>query len=835
MTLIELVVDLLLDSSDYTEGMQEEIDKAEGYGSAFGDSFLSGAMIIVAGVTAILGTLAGIGVAAFDFSNDFQAANVRMQSELGLTAEEAETLGEVALNVFGNNFFDSIGEATDAISWIRQNIGDLNDQELQRVTEQSAAIADSFDEDFNKVASSAKSLVDAGLVDNFDQAFDMITAGFQSGLNRSEDFLDTVEEYAVQFGNGGSSIEKFFSVLETGLQGGVLGTDKAADMFKEFSLRIFEDSDNVNQALKDLGLADLPGQLESGAISAVEAFDQVVGAVSGAESEAEALRIGTALLGTQFEDLGTAALDGLTIASDTFNDVSGATDDLNVRYNTLGDVFEGLKRQALIALKPLGDSLLQLANFLMPLLLDAFERAKPFIEGVTVAFERMIVFIENGRSPVDTIIALITNLGYAFGLNDQQADLLYGTLQRLVTGFQETFDPIVEAITNFVSWKDVLIAAGIAVGAVLLPILASMAVSVLSIVAPIAAVIAAVALFRRGWESDFMGMRTFLTNVWNNHILPIFDNLKGFVLETLIPTVNELWQKWVNVWFPQIQSSLQTAWAFIQPILNQLWVWFTESLIPTIKHLWDQWVNVWLPDIQLALENSWIVIQTILEELHRWFNENIIPIVEYFYDKWVNEWLPKIQETLETVWSAIKPILDAFLAWFAEKIEPAITAAKDAFNGAITAIRDTLSDAWNNHIKPIFDAIRGFWDWITSANFSFNISIPDLPEWMIPGSPIPLHTRWKDFHEFLRSVDFEPKFIVPDSAMITGALSPDPNRYATNLSGLTALEGLGNSSHVDASNNRFIFPNVTNENAVKGSVAAIKSTRRKRANSWIDR
>lgn len=822
MSLVELVIDLLLDASDYTDSINDEVNKAEGYGKAFGDNFILGATALVTGLTAILGMLTGVGIAAFDFSNQFQTANVRMQSELGLTAEEAQDLGDVVLDVFGNNFFDSIEDATDAVTFVRQTVGDLANDELQSITEKSAAIADSFDEDFSKVASSAKSLVDNGLVDNFDEAFDMITKGFQSGLNRSEDFLDSIEEYSVQFGNGGGSAEEFFSVLQTGLQGGVLGTDKAADMFKEFSLRIFEGSDNVAASLAAMGLEDLPAHLESGAITTVQAFDMVVQGMGGVGSEADALAIGTALLGTQFEDLGTAALEGLTTTSTAFDNVAGAADSLNVRYETLGDVLEGVKRQALIALKPLGDALLEVANLILPLVLSAFDQMKPFIENAmntAVAFITNVVAAYNDSGLAGVLEYILST----FGLTSAQIQVVFEKVEQFKQGLIDIITPIIDVITNFVSWKDVLIAGGLAVGAVVIPILISIVTSLLSILAPIAAVIAAVALFRKGWETDFLGMKTFLLNVWNNFILPTFEKLKGFVLETLIPTIAHLWQQWTTVWFPQIVTSLQNAWLFIEPILTKLWTWFTENLIPTVLHLWEQWTTVWFPEIQTALQNAWVIIEEILSELDRWFNENIIPIVEYFYDKWTNEWLPAIQQKLEDIWLIIEPILTTFYEWFAILIEPAVTGARDAMNSAWQSIGDTLSNIWNNHIKPIFDAIRDFWNWLTSADFSFNISIPDLPEWMKPGSPIPLHTRWKDFHSFLKGVTFEPKFRVPEKA------------YDTVLSGIKALDGIQSSTQVDSSNNRYVFPNVTNENAVLASIAAIKGVRRSRSIAWADR
>ena len=54
------------------------------------------------------------------------------------------------------------------------------------------------------------------------------------------------------------------------------------------------------------------------------------------------------------------------------------------------------------------------------------------------------------------------------------------------------------------------------------------------------------------------------------------------------------------------------------------------------------------------------------------------------------------------------------------------------------------------------DAIKGFWDWISGKTFKFNISIPDLPDWAVPDSPIPLHTAWKNFAADMQNMTISP-------------------------------------------------------------------------------
>ena len=69
-------------------------------------------------------------------------------------------------------------------------------------------------------------------------------------------------------------------------------------------------------------------------------------------------------------------------------------------------------------------------------------------------------------------------------------------------------EPIIEAVSNFVQWKDVLIALGLAVAAVVLPALAGILAAAAQVGLVVGGLIAAIAAVRNAWESDWMGIRT---------------------------------------------------------------------------------------------------------------------------------------------------------------------------------------------------------------------------------------------------------------------------------------------------------------------------------------
>ncbi|MFO7537621.1 MAG: phage tail tape measure protein [Chloroflexota bacterium] len=107
-----------------------------------------------------------------------------------------------------------------------------------------------------------------------------------------------------------------------------------------------------------------------------------------------------------------------------------------------------------------------------------------------------------------------------------------------------------------------------------------------------------------------------------------------------------------------------------------------------------------------------------------------------------------------------------------DMITGVLAAGKMAWDAIWGAIGRKLDEVWTTHIQPIFAAIEGFANWLSGISFNINIPIPDIPDWMKPGSPLPLHTAWQDFHQFLNRADFEPQFALPGGGDMGGVGPP---------------------------------------------------------------
>lgn len=446
ITLGDAILWLRANADGLNQGLNDAESKTQGWAQKLGANIpklLGGA--VVAGTTAAIDGVAAIGTKAFQVSDEVRNAALAIQGDLGTTADEAQRLADLGLAVFGNNFAGSITEAAQAVGLVRQQLGDLGDADLQDATENAFRLRDAWGVDVSEGLSAARTLMENfGLTQQ--EAFDMLASGFQRGLNRSDDFLDTVNEYSIQFANAGASSAEFFGLLESGLAGGNLGTDKAADLFKEFFIRIQDGSKTTRGALEQLGLdAEILDGLSDGTYTAADAFGILTGAVANVEDPIQRAQIGVALFGTQFEDLGQS-LGSLDLIPDAFESVTGAIDSVDARYQSFGAMWEGITRKGAVALRPLGDELLKIANEAMPYVEQAFAWMSDNLPGI------ISTSVEIVRTGVDFIKRLFSGeltQGLGDGLGafqvvkdwiDENMPLIQQTIQTILGAIQRFWD-----------------------------------------------------------------------------------------------------------------------------------------------------------------------------------------------------------------------------------------------------------------------------------------------------------------------------------------------------------------------------------------------------------
>jgi phage-related minor tail protein len=285
------------------------------------------------------GLAAGLS-AAFANSLDTEAAQAKFAAQLGGSEQYAAEMGAIAGRLYAGAYGENLGEVNEALRSVLQSgllPEDAVDADIERVTGKVMSLAQAFDQDVQGSVNAVAQMIKTGLAPDAETAMDIITRGFQQGVDKSGDFLDTLNEYGTQFRKLGLDGVQATGLLSQGLQGGARDADLVADALKEFSIRAIDGSKAAGEAYKALGLdqAAMTAQIAKGGPEAAAGLDTVLDRLRAMTDPAAQSAAAVGLFGTQAEDLGQAlyGLD-LTTAADQLGDVAGAADRVN---ETLGE------------------------------------------------------------------------------------------------------------------------------------------------------------------------------------------------------------------------------------------------------------------------------------------------------------------------------------------------------------------------------------------------------------------------------------------------------------------------------------------------------------------
>lgn len=321
------------------DGVADKAAKAgtEGGGQS-GKNLVTGIVAALATIP-IAGAIVGIAKAAGDavvqgFQEGLQVEvrADRLAATTGLDEATVARLGAAAGEAYANNFGVSIEENMETARTAVQS-GLLDPEATQRdaqsMIQSLSGVADILGEDIPNVARAAATVLRTGLAKDAQGAFDLIVKGQQAGLNVSEDWLDTLNEYGTQFRKIGLDGPEALGLMSQAVKAGARDTDIAADAIKEFSIRAVDGSTLSAEGFEAVGLnaAKMTAQIAEGGPKAAEGLDAVLDGLRKIEDPAKRDAAAVALFGTQAEDLGKAlfAMD-LDTAARGFQDLGGAAE-----------------------------------------------------------------------------------------------------------------------------------------------------------------------------------------------------------------------------------------------------------------------------------------------------------------------------------------------------------------------------------------------------------------------------------------------------------------------------------------------------------------------------
>lgn len=296
---------------------------------------------------------------------------------------------------------------------------------------------------------------------------------------------------------------------------------------------------------------------------------------------------------TQFEalQLQMAKTDSLDAAKQRIDNASGAMD---VLAGVVQAVQFGIGNQFLPVMKELAISLTTFVSENQPAITaffssfaqwlgDTAKTAIPaFLAGIAAIISAIQVFA-GGISVIEQYIRTGELLSATeFGMSEQTAALV-DSFTELIANIVDTvaavgtfIQPLIDAIAQFVSWKDVLTVLGIAIALVVIPAIAGFVAAVAPIAATMAGLVLAVAALRTAWETDWGGIRTHLEESWPA-MKGNLDLLNESLLVTIPGSLISLQESWKTTWDAN-SANLTGNWGVMLESFTLMQTWLTVTL-----------------------------------------------------------------------------------------------------------------------------------------------------------------------------------------------------------------------------------------------------------------
>lgn len=216
----------------------------------------------------------------------------------------------------------------------------------------------------------------------------------------------------------------------------------------------------------------------------------------------------------------------------------------------------------------------------------------------------------------------------------------------------EFIAPIADAVLNFITFKDVLIALGLAIMATVLPAIISLVVSMAPILLAIGAVIAVVALLRTAWEENWGGIQEKVEAVIN-FIKPLIDGA--------LAAIQGFW----DTHGAAITAVVESAWGAIQAFISAVVITIQTIIggaLDAIRGFWEQHGEA----ISSVAQQAWELIKNLIDGVLKTIKSLFDAFRALFEGDW-EEFGNKLQELWENAWNTITNFLsglwDMILPW----------------------------------------------------------------------------------------------------------------------------------------------------------------------------
>ena len=392
------------------DGCAESIDKfgktvANVETDTFADSLA--ANLATKGIEVGLDLLKSGAEAVKDAMIDASKASAQLAAKTGLTEAAASKYKKVMEQIKGDNFGEDYQDVADVMATIIQNMGELNETDMTNITESAITLRDTFGMDIQEQIRAVDVMTKTMGV-NATQAFDLIAAGAQNGLDRSGELVDNLTEYGSLWGQAGFSASEAFGIMENGLNAGAYNLDKVNDFVKEFGISLSDGriEKNINSFSK--GTQDLFEKWKNGEASTSDVFYSIIGDLEKMTNKQEALTLASNIWSALGEDNAMQVLTALNDTNEGYENVLGTMEKLKeVKYSDLESAiqnFGSVVQENIVT--PIADKALPLitdvinaaANGLENIMDPPKTQVQEFIDGIEESNEKVQELLESAQN-----------------------------------------------------------------------------------------------------------------------------------------------------------------------------------------------------------------------------------------------------------------------------------------------------------------------------------------------------------------------------------------------------------------------------------------------------
>ncbi|WP_326729708.1 phage tail tape measure protein [Streptomyces phaeochromogenes] len=288
----------------------------------------------VAGFTAAAGAAGGLALGA-GIANAMDTSDVtaKLKAEFGLSAVEAGAAGSAAGELYKSGIVPDMAMAGDAVSdTMRYMRGEtqLTEKQIGSLSTKVSSMATVMKSDTESVAKAAGKMVDTGLAKNQAEALDLIAAGAQRSKAPAQDLLDALSEYSPKFQDIGMSGKTSMTLITSLMNAGVTNIDRFADGMKEMQLRVHDGNQGTKDALTAIGMSagEVQKAWAKGGAEGEAANLKILTSLQKVKNPTERQKLGVALMGAGYEDMGDKAFASADLAADGLGKISGRSDKL---------------------------------------------------------------------------------------------------------------------------------------------------------------------------------------------------------------------------------------------------------------------------------------------------------------------------------------------------------------------------------------------------------------------------------------------------------------------------------------------------------------------------